>query len=162
MGYTTNFEGQFDLDRPLAPEHLKYLTRFNDTRRMRREALVAACLPDPVRIAAGLPIGKEGGYYVGSDGNGQGRDASIQDSNAPPVGQPGLWCGWVPAEDGTAIIWDGGEKFYEYIDWIEYLIEHFLKPWGYHLNGEIIWKGEDLSDVGTIIIVDNVVTSSQR
>ena len=54
-------------------------------------------------------------------------------------------------------MWDGSEKFNKYVEWLEYLIEHFLGPWGYRLNGKVTWAGEDESDVGTIVIVDNVV-----
>jgi hypothetical protein len=47
----------------------------------------------------------------------QGHDLSIIDHNYPPENQPGLWCQWIPNEDGTAICWDGGEKFYNSIEW---------------------------------------------
>ena len=46
------------------------------------------------------------------------------------LAQPGLWCQWVPNASGTAIVWDEGEKFYYYIEWIKYLIEHFLRAVG--------------------------------
>ena len=70
---------------------------------------------------------------------------------------PGLWCQWRPNESGTTIEWDGGEKFYEYVAWIEYLITHFLGPWGYKLEGEVYWDGEESGDQGLIEIRDNVV-----
>jgi hypothetical protein len=73
-------------------------------------------------------------------------------------GVPGYYCQWVPTEDGDGIEWDGGEKFYEYIAWLEYLIGKFLVPWGYTLNGTVEWIGEDRSDVGMITVVDNVVS----
>ena len=57
MGYTTKFEGCFTLDKPLAPEHAAYLKAFNATRRMKRDQFKAAELPDPIRDAAGLPLG---------------------------------------------------------------------------------------------------------
>lgn len=160
MGYTTDFEGAFKLDRALAPEHAKYLTAFAQTRRMRRVPAVASTLPDPIRMAAGLPVGIEGGYYVGGYGKnyGQARDASVVDHNKPPADQPALWCQWTPNEDGTAIIWDGGEKFCNYVEWISYLIENFLEPWGYKLNGEVKWSGEERGDLGAITVKDNQVT----
>ena len=79
---------------------------------------------------------------------------------------PGLWCQWTiqdggdhGQEDGTQVLaWDGGEKFYEYIPWLKYYINKFFEPWGIKLNGEITWEGEDSSDLGKIIVVDNVVT----
>lgn len=72
--------------------------------------------------------------------------------------KPGFWCQWVPNEDGTAMEWDGNEKFYNYIEWIEYLIKHFFEPWDVKLNGEVEWAGEESGDLGLISIKDNVVT----
>ena len=164
MGYTTDFSGEFNLNKPLAPAHKAYLELFANTRRMKRDAYTTEDRPDPVRLAAGLPIGLDGGYFVGEGGHaGQGDmnadygKIGIVAYNYPPCGQPGLWCQWAPNDDGSAIAWDGGEKFYNYVEWIEYLIQHFLKPWGYVLNGEVEWIGEDANDRGMIVIEDNVV-----
>lgn len=74
-------------------------------------------------------------------------------------GMPGIWCQWVPNEEGGAIEHDQGEKFYEYIPWMKYLIDTFLKPWGYIANGAIEWDGEDSDDHGILEVTDNVVTS---
>lgn len=60
---------------------------------------------------------------------------------------------------GGTVEWDGGEKFYDYVDWLWYIIEHFLKPWGYTVNGEVRWCGEDDEDRGTIVVVDNEVST---
>lgn len=159
MGYTTDFEGEFQLDRPLNAEHQDYLQKFNETRRMKRDSNKAILLLDPVRDKANLPIGVEGEYFVGATGMmGQDRDDSVLEYNYPPWKQPGLWCGWVPSYDGSTIMWDGGEKFYYYIEWLEYIIEKFLKRWGYTLNGEVTYQGEDPSDFGMIVVKDNVVT----
>jgi len=158
MGYTTDFEGHFDLDHPLTPEHKAYLEAFSDTRRMARDPWKAEELPDPVREAVGLPIGKDGEYFVGGQGSlGQDRDKSVLQYNEPPRTQPGLWCQWVPTEDGTGIVWNGSEKFYHYKEWIVYIIENFLKPWGYVLNGTVRWQGEESSDMGMIVVVNNVL-----
>lgn len=185
MGYTTDFTGEFHLDHSLTPEHKAYLIAFARTRRMKRNSELTEKMPDPIRKAIGLPIGPEGAYYVGSDkdGNcGQSRTDDILDYNAPPgqIGydpkipflkrmsknrertekgtcQPGLWCQWAPNEDGTSIIWDGGEKFYEYVPWIVYLIKNFLEPWGYILNGIVEWQGEENEDSGVISIKNNTV-----
>lgn len=153
-------------------------------------------MPDPIRIAAGLPIGLEGAYFVGNDSfKGQTDDESVIDGNSPPGipdagaflrastagkmpngndwfqefekakqmglrcgGQPGLWCQWIPNAEGTALEWDEGEKFYEYQEWLRYLIEHFLAPWHYTVNGEVEWSGEESSDLGQLVVKNNVVT----
>jgi hypothetical protein len=160
MGYTTDFDGKFNLDKPLSPEHRAYLEKFARTRRMQRNAEKAAQLPDPLREAAGLPIGEQGAFFVGAtDFMGQDTTSDVTDGNQSPTGQPGLWCQWTPTEDGTAIEWDGGEKFYDYVEWIQYLIIHFLAPWGYVLNGTVNWEGESRGDLGRIVITNNAVAT---
>ena len=131
--------------------------------------------------------GNEGEYFVGgTESYGQGRDASIIDYNEPPGQlpyntnedfnkrwdakrkhieeekcQPGLWCQWIVVDweqyDEMILEWNGGEKFYEYIPWLKYLIKHFFEPWGVKLNGEVHWVGEDSNDRGKIVVTDNVV-----
>ena len=162
MGYTTDFEGEFLLDRPLEPLHEAYLKQFSETRRMKRDAKLADDLDDPIRIAAGLPIGFDGAYFVGGRGHsGQDKDNSILEYNHEPPEQPGLWCQWVPTDDSEGICWDGTEKFYEYTRWLEYIIEHFLEPWHYTLNGEVYWQGEVASDMGKLIVKDNKVIARE-
>lgn len=72
-------------------------------------------------------------------------------------GMPSFYCQWTPNSDGTALEWDGGEKFYEYVAWLEYLIKNFFEPWGIKLNGSVNWRGEEWSDTGTINVTDNEV-----
>jgi hypothetical protein len=131
---------------------------------MQRDEKITAGRPDPIREAVGLPVGLEGGYYIGvgdQDGDPWNRlvnaENGIVNANHEPKGQPGLWCQWVPNEAGTAIKWDDDEKFYEYTAWIKYLITHFLEPWGYRLNGKVKWKGEERGDRGYILIWNNHV-----
>jgi hypothetical protein len=160
MGYTTRFEGSFRLDRSLAPEHADYLRKFAETRRMKRNPKRAAELPDPVRNRTGLSIGRDACYFVGGTGLlGQDEDGSVLDYDQPPAEQPGLWCSWTVGEDQSSIAWNGMEKFYEYIRWLDYLILHFLAPWGYTLNGEVRWGGEDEQDRGVIRVRANVVAA---
>lgn len=187
MGYTTDFKGSLAFDRPVAKEHADYIRAFNKSRRMKRDPHHAEKLPDPIRIAANLPIGIDGGYFVGSyDMNyGQSRTPDILDFNTPPgqlvysigdIGgfnsywenkqkmieagecQPGLWCQWTVSEDNLRLEWDGGEKFYEYVAWLKFIIKNFTEKWGYTLNGVIKFKGEDPADKGKIQVFDNVVT----
>ena len=186
MGYTTEFKGSLQFDKPLTPEQVEYIQAFNQTRRMKRDAQKAETLTDQLRHTVGLPIGEEGAYYVGShsDGDmGQKNDHSILDYNTPPgqleygsnfLGdrykenkqrieagkcQPGLWCQWTVSDDGKTLEWDGGEKFYYYTDWLKYLITHFFDVWGVKLNGQIKWRGEYFEDTGTIFVENSNVTS---
>lgn len=145
MGYTTEFRGKFNLNKPLTATLLLFLTNFSNTRRMGRQGLDAK-------------YGVEGEFFCEDTANfGQNSVKGVIDFNTPPVTQPGLWCQWTPTEDGKSIEWNGGEKFYSYIEWIEYLIQKILAPNGYVLNGAVRWRGEDFDDDGTIRIEDNVV-----
>jgi hypothetical protein len=135
---------------------------------------------DPNKI-----YGNEGEYFAMEDGqSGQSRDASILDYNQAPgqasygdknfesiwkenekradkgICQPGLWCQWevVMEDDKCYLQWDGGEKFYAYVEWLKYLVNHFFSKWKVNLNGTIHWTGEDSSDMGKIKVTDNVVT----
>jgi hypothetical protein len=129
--------------------------------------------------------GEEGEYFVGGGGYaGQDNDNSVIDFNTPPnqlgygddswencytennkriklgLCQPGLWLGWTLEKDGdnVMLVWDGGEKFYHYVEWLQYLITHFFEKWDVKLNGEITWVGEDRDeDRGKIVVKDNVV-----
>lgn len=145
MGYSTDFTGSFKLDKKLDKETQDLLEGLNTTRRMKRDL---------------KGFGVEGEFYVGSRNDfGQDRTPDVVDYNNPPRTQPGLWCGWTPTGDGLAIEWDGGEKFYNYVEWIEYLIDSVLAPRGYTVSGEVEWCGEDRSDMGKIIIKNNKVST---
>lgn len=152
MGYTTEFTGYVIVSPPLNPAEVAYLYKFSGTRRMAR---------------------KLGPYFV--DGNGpfgQHHDDDVVSYNAPPEGQPGLWCKWEPTRDGTAIAWNGAEKFYAADAWMAYLIDHFLQPRGkaqgqpgfedftfdHVVNGEIKAQGEDPDDTWTLHVTSNAVT----
>lgn len=155
MGYTTEFVGKFEITPVLEAKHVAYLIAFNNTRRMKRDVNLIT-IPDLIREAVNLPYGKDGGYFVGGKGSfGQDKDSSIIEYNYPPEGQPGLWCQWVPTEDGKYLEWDQGEKFYYYTEWLHYLIDNFFQPWGYKLTGAVQWRGEDFSDSGIISINEN-------
>lgn len=106
MGYTTNFRGRFDLDKPLTAEHAEYLSR----------------------------------------------DQIVADAEAPDG-----YFQWVPTKDLRGIEWDGGEKFYDYILWLRFVARK-MTEWGYRMSGEVWWSGEERSDVGKLVVVDNVVT----
>lgn len=183
MGYTTDFEGSLKFDRPLEQKHANYLRAFARSRRMKRNPEITETLHDPIRVAVGLPVGLDGGFYVGQYENdhGQVRTPDIIDYNTAPGHQeyslndfkssgeenvkrikdgkcqPGLWCQWTISDDNTKLEWDGGEKFYEYKAWLKYLIDNFIAPWGYKCSGTIKYQGEDMSDKGKIVVKDNFI-----
>jgi len=159
MGYTTEFEGSFTITPKLSAECRKYLARFSETRRVKRDVNKLLSLPDPLREKMPLGLGIDGEFFVGEPGTcgTRAEDSSIVDYNVPPSTQPGLWCQWIPTHDGKELAWDGGEKFYNYIEWLQYLVDNFFAPYGYKLNGQVKWAGEDRDDVGVITVVDNII-----
>jgi hypothetical protein len=153
MGYLTYFDGRFNLDKPLSKDHAAYLVQFSKVRHMGRNTDDLLDKDHPIRETVGLPLGIEGEYFVKKNRIG------VFDSNANPSTQPGLYCHWCPTEDGKGIKWNGELNliFCNYTEWLEYLINHFFKVWGYTLNGEVEWSGERFGDVGKIYVKDNVV-----
>jgi hypothetical protein len=146
MGYTTDFFGKFTLDRVADSETQRLLRGLSSTRRMKRKV-------DEKKY------GIEGEFYFKGKGfAGQDHEDNIIDYNFPPRTQPSLWCQWQLQEDNKTICWDEGEKFYNYIEWIGYIIEKILKKRAYVLNGEVEWHGEEYNDLGKIIVKNNEVT----
>jgi hypothetical protein len=144
MGYTTDFQGKLDFNKPLSDKMFNYLKLFSETRRMKRNVSDV--------------FGIEGEFFVfGSDDWGHNQEKNIVDYNQPPSTQPGLWLQWIPTEDKLSLEWDGNEKFYSYTEWLVYLIHKILAPNGYVLNGTIQWQGEENGDVGEIFVENNRV-----
>ncbi|GAB2696468.1 hypothetical protein [Kitasatospora kifunensis] len=155
MGYSTEFTGHVTVAPPLDLHEIAYLRKFADSRRMHRE---------------------NGPYFVDGTGPfGQGHDADIINYNAPDPSQPGLWCEWEPTDDGTTIEWNGAEKFYDATEWMQYLIDHFLKLGGHAqgqpgfeqftfdhtVNGTIDAQGEDPDDTWQLIVINNLASNTQ-
>lgn len=157
MGYTTEFRGSFVAEN-ITPEQINYINAFSNARRMKRDITKLNSpklgILNPADNTPDSIYGTEGEFYIGDDNIG------VLDYNTPPKTQPGLWCQWVINPETNEVEWDGGEKFYNYIEWINYLIETFFKRWGVKLNGEVEWRGEDWDDNGTITVVDNIITIS--
>lgn len=163
MGNKTEFEGIIEIDPPLSRRELQYLRNFVRTRRMERE---------------------EGPYFTEGTGFlGEGDDPGIKSYNSPPEGQPGLWCRWVPAASGAALVWDGEPEFEGAAEWMSYLRSHFLGgaegfggkpaaaaldpenmgwlPGGRRMSGTIFAGGEWFWDVWKIDVRDEGVFVSK-
>lgn len=115
MGYTTDFRGKLEFDKPLTRDMLVTYHKFQQIRH-------------------------EDGYQ--------------------PFGKPSIWLQWVIVEENNKyyLEWDETEKFYEYVDWLEYIIKYVFKVWDVKLNGEIEWRGEEWVDTGTIVVEDSNIT----
>jgi len=155
MGYSTTFTGELILSKPLTQDQAAYLRAFSDTRRMSRDVKVHKKMKDPLREAVGLPIGDESGYYVGDEGN--YLDAAVN-YNYHPAGQHGLWCQWVPSPGFSSLVWDGNEKFYQYVDCANYIQTHFLNVFGIEfVDSTVMFQGESDHDAGALVIMNGKV-----
>jgi len=119
MGYTTDFRGRFEFNKPLTDDMLKVYKRFHDDRH-------------------------EDGYQ--------------------PNGKPSIWLQWeIVKEDNKFYLqWDESEKFYNYVEWLEYIIKYVFKVWNAEITGKVEWRGESWDDMGTITVQDNVVLTELR
>jgi hypothetical protein len=161
VGDRVRIDGAFHIEPALTAERREYLACFGTTRRMRRKTAALEAVADPLRSAVELPIGDDGGYFTGGpvgQPDYSHADPSIVDDNAPPRGQPSLWCPWVPSEDGCRLIWNQFEKPTHLREWLEYLLRHFLVPWGHTLTGHARWQSEySDADRGTIAVTEGRV-----
>lgn len=159
MGYTTDFNGVLTFNKEVMPELKDYINRFSNTRRMPRDNdKIKEIYPNWKKLCFFGNLGNKGEYFApNSKDYGQEDDASILDYNGFKMSvHPGLWCNWIINDDGN-LEWNGAEKFYNYVEWLEYLIDNFFEPLDYELNGDITWQGEDSDDIGVIHVVNNIV-----
>lgn len=75
-------------------------------------------------------------------------------------GCPDSYLQWVPTDDLAGIVWDEGEKFYEYVEWMRWLCDH-LTMLDVRANGILVWSGEETGDTGTLTVTDNQVEISK-
>ena len=78
----------------------------------------------------------------------------------PPGNYPGIWCDWEVSQDGAYIEWNGTEKFYNYVEWLQYIINKYAKPTGKTVHGSVNYYGQDDGDHGVIICDNNNVILS--
>ena len=123
MGYTTDFEGVFEVSPAMSDDLYNRLYDLQNTR----------------NCAGSL---ETGGY------NTVDRSGGKPDS---------LWCDWTPTADRCGIEWNGTENFYEYVEWLQYIINAHLVPNGHTLSGVVRFRGEDENDVGVLTVENDVV-----
>lgn len=158
MGYTTWFNGSLTFNKPVTEELKTYINQFSNVRHMKRDVdKIKELYPNWIDNCYKGNLGYEGEYFVGGCGTfGCSYNEDVTDYNCPPLGVPGLWCQWI-INDDDELEWDGNEKFYDYVEWIDYLINKIFEPEGYILNGTIEFEGEDRDDRGYIKVTNNIV-----
>jgi hypothetical protein len=98
MGVIHEFSGSIAIKPPLNKTEITFLQKFNKM----------AGDPTTITTKDGVTITYD--YYQSSEEH------------------PDMYCRWTVSDDGRKIMWDGWEKFYEYEEWMRFIIEHFLQP----------------------------------
>lgn len=157
MGYNTDFIGSLEFNKPVTEELKNYINKFSNIRHMKRDiGKLKEIHPNWQNECYKGTLGHDGEFFIGGSADFIDRDKDIIDYNCHPFGVPGLWCQWI-INDNDELEWDGGEKFYNYVEWLDYLIGHFFEPEGYILNGTIEFQGEESDDCGYIKVTNNIV-----
>jgi hypothetical protein len=154
MGYHTHFWGSVSITPPLSQDEIVFLKAFSRTRHVIRDA-------GPYYIE-----------YVKVGAKSCGRKNGNECENLPDDGQPGVWCAWIPSDDGAEILWNGQEKAGYAAEWMQYIIDHFLQPIplaqqaqptrfrflaGHKLDGEFGAQGDESSDRWKLVVRSNQV-----
>jgi hypothetical protein len=173
MGYDVDYIGHFDLNKQLTDEHAQFIKDFARTRHYLRawkpEEENGIWWVDPEDKYSPVWNDPEFLEFLNTTKIKNLEKARSEyttkrwgciDYNKTNTGMPDLWCQWIPTDNNWCIIWDGGEKFYKGIKWLEFIIENYLKPWGYVLNGNVLVKdyGNNESGDGQLIVEDNKIT----
>ena len=153
MGVQTEYLGHIDVVPSLNEAERNYLHRFARSRRCYRP---------------------EGPYAVDPHNpHDDNSDAAVELYNTLATGQPSYWCDWEPCPEGCCISWNGLEKFYSALDWLEYLIDHFLRSnahalasgdpqfsdftFDHQTNGLILGEQQDNRELFAIVVTDGSV-----
>ncbi len=129
MGYTTCFEGHFDVCPVLDKTTEILLQKVHNHE-------------EDLDVEKPAPFGF-------------GDHQQVLDDTEPPQPMPDEDCQWI-YKDGQ-IKWDKAEKFYCYIEWLKYIVDKILAPRSYVVNGTVQWQGEDEDDYGAICVENNQV-----
>ncbi|GAQ90811.1 hypothetical protein KFL_006880030 [Klebsormidium nitens] len=140
MGYDTRFTGRFALSRPLTAEESAILAAVHDH-----------CHEDDLELPYAflqkrtVTIEREviGPLYVG------------ESLHYLTEKFPSFYCQWTLSGNKRSLVWDKGEKFYNYVGWLEYLLSNFFAVRGVQLSGTVKWKGANRGDRGSITVEGN-------
>lgn len=74
---------------------------------------------------------------------------------------PSNYCQWVLTKNLDGLKWDGGEKFYGYVEWLQWIIDHILLHAGMNLTGRVAFK-DDYGDRGFVVVEHNIACIEQE
>jgi hypothetical protein len=74
----------------------------------------------------------------------------------PSGGFPGFHCDFAPTDDNHGIRWNGSEKTYDAVEWIDYLVRTYLGPNGITIpDGQFLdAQGEEHGDTWRLTIIN--------
>lgn len=75
---------------------------------------------------------------------------------------PGGYCQWILTKGRDGLQWDGEEKFYDYVEWLQFIINRILHTHGIELTGSVAYSGEESTDNGVIRVEDGVAIKSEN
>lgn len=154
MSYTYDLFGKISVTPALTQDQVAYIQEFSTSYR-HKFAPKWQSWPNPLREAVGLPVGIDGEYISSAMGAGVDFiDNCMEVDTDTPNNQPSFQCCWTTNNKGNVVQWNKLGRTFAPAPWLEYMIEHFFKPWGVTLNGKVECHGEEKDD-RTLIVVNN-------
>jgi hypothetical protein len=88
-------------------------------------------------------------------------DPETRTETNPGIRCPSGYCQWTPTRMGDGLKWDGGEKVYEYVEWLEVVVS-LLDDLGHEVSGSIKWAGETSDDRGVLAVIGRTVKATKH
>lgn len=119
MGFSTTYLGRLDVNPPLNDSEVEWLRAF--------AAIDRRHYTEPYEVAMN-PRALQLDRWPQQESGEQPADRDPFTSLVPRDGTPYPHLDWKPCEQGCCLIWDGTEKSRMAEEWLQYLIDHFLRP----------------------------------
>lgn len=186
MGFSTRFLGRLDVEPPLNAAEVEWLTAFAELdRRYFIDPYDVPMNPRAFRFEQERPRTTAA---HGATAEGQPVSAASDDAGfavldpfttlAPLDGSPYPHLDWTPCVDGCCLTWDSRtEKSRMAQEWLQYLIDHFLRPgalartstrpdfahftFDHLVNGTIAAERDDTRELWLISCRDNEISTLQ-
>jgi hypothetical protein len=69
----------------------------------------------------------------------------------------GYSCDWELNDDLRSITWNGMEKFYDYVEWMQHIVDSLKSEFDVDVTGTVYYWGESHDDHGVLKVVDGKV-----
>lgn len=164
--------GRFTLNKPLEDGIYKQIKGLMETRRVKRDPQKL----EELGFGLAKDFGTEGEFFFINGREleeklkekGLTDDPSIIAFNKSPKTQPSLYCPWEISDNKKEIYCEAEpDGVREPVEWLEYIVENFLKPNGYELKGRAIilydylGDGEDINKQD-VVIEDGKIKTEYR